>query len=263
MRGHCYDALVGIAGCDKSLPGMMMAMLRLNVPSVFLYGGSIMPGTFKGKDVTVVDIFEGVGQYRRRQYAGLTISHELERAACPAAGACGGQFTANTMACVAEAIGLALPYSAGRRRRTERATISPEAAGEAVMELLARQHPPARHRHPQGVRECRDGGGGDRRLDQCGAASAGDGERGGHQVRPVRRGRDLQADALSRRPETGRQICRQGHVGSGRHADADARRCSTAAYLHGDCMTVTGKTVAENLQGREIQSATRTWSIAA
>src|ERR1700751_458591 len=110
MRGHCYDALVGIAGCDKSLPGMMMAMLRLNVPSVFLYGGSIFPGQFHGKDVTVQDVFEAVGQFS----AG-TISEErlcqVEQHACPGDGACGGQFTANTMALVSEAIGLALPLS--------------------------------------------------------------------------------------------------------------------------------------------------------
>src|ERR1700749_1393081 len=112
MRGHGYDALVGIAGCDKSLPGMMMAMLRLNVPSVFLYGGSILPGSWQGRDVTVQEGFEGVGKHS----AG-TMSEEdltaLEKVACPGDGACGGQFTANTMACVSEAIGLALPRSSG------------------------------------------------------------------------------------------------------------------------------------------------------
>src|SRR5687767_6849195 len=112
MRGHCYDALVGLAGCDKSLPGMMMAMLRLNVPSVFLYGGTIMPGKFHGKDVTVVDVFEAVGKYSAGSMSGTDL-HELECVACPGAGACGGQYTANTMACVSEAIGLALPFSAG------------------------------------------------------------------------------------------------------------------------------------------------------
>ncbi|MEM9240703.1 MAG: dihydroxy-acid dehydratase, partial [Pseudomonadota bacterium] len=108
MRGHCYDALVGLAGCDKSLPGMMMAMVRLNVPSVFIYGGSILPGRFEGKDVTVQDVFEAVGRHQ----AGANSDEELkalEKVACPSAGACGGQFTANTMACVSEAIGLALP----------------------------------------------------------------------------------------------------------------------------------------------------------
>jgi len=112
MRGHCYDALVGLAGCDKSLPGMMMAMVRLNVPSVFMYGGSILPGRLKGKDITVQDVFEAVGAHS----AGTMSDQELdaiECAACPSAGSCAGQFTANTMACVSEAIGLALPGSAG------------------------------------------------------------------------------------------------------------------------------------------------------
>ena len=113
VRGHCYDALVGVAGCDKSLPGLMMSMVRLNVPSVFIYGGSILPGRFKGKDVTVVDVFEGVGKHTHQEKCLAKDLRKLELKACPSAGACGGQFTANTMACVSEAIGLALPYSAG------------------------------------------------------------------------------------------------------------------------------------------------------
>src|SRR5690348_7061735 len=135
MRGHCYDALVGIAGCDKSLPGMMMAMLRLNVPSVFLYGGSIMPGKFKGRDVTVVDIFEGVGQYSAGKMSAEDL-HELECVACPGAGACGGQFTANTMACVAEAIGLALPYSSGPPAEILSRDDFALDAGRSVMSLI-------------------------------------------------------------------------------------------------------------------------------
>lgn len=113
MRGHCYDALVGFAGCDKSLPGIMMAMLRLNVPSCFVYGGSIMPGRFKGKDVTVVDVFEAVGKY---EAGAITLEEltELEKVACPGEGSCGGQFTANTMACVSEVLGLSpIGFSAG------------------------------------------------------------------------------------------------------------------------------------------------------
>jgi len=107
MRGHCYDAIVGLAGCDKSLPGMMMAMIRLNTPSVFLYGGSILPGRLDGKDVTVQDVFEAVGQHQAGNMTTCELE-KLEQVACPSAGACGGQFTANTMACVSEAIGLAL-----------------------------------------------------------------------------------------------------------------------------------------------------------
>jgi dihydroxy-acid dehydratase len=137
MRGHCYDAIVGIAGCDKSLPGIMMSMLRLNVPSVFLYGGSILPGRFKGHDVTVVDVFEGVGMHSAGRMSDDEL-HELECVACPSAGSCGGQFTANTMACVSEAIGLALPGSAGAPAPYESRDAFAVESGKAVMNLLAR-----------------------------------------------------------------------------------------------------------------------------
>ena len=135
VRGHCYDGLVGLAGCDKSLPGMMMARLRLDVPSVFLYGGSILPGRFHGRDVTVLDVFEAVGSYA----AGKTSLEELtalERVACPGAGSCGGQYTANSMAYVSEAIGLALPGSASPPAAYIDRDAYAEAAGRAVMRLL-------------------------------------------------------------------------------------------------------------------------------
>ena len=135
MRGHCYDALVGLAGCDKSLPGMMMAMVRLNVPSVFIYGGSILPGRLEGKDVTVQDVFEAVGQHQAGNYSDEQLA-VLERVACPSAGACGGQFTANTMACVSEAIGLALPNSSGAPAPYESRDQYGVASGEAVMNLI-------------------------------------------------------------------------------------------------------------------------------
>lgn len=136
MRGHCYDSMVGIAGCDKSLPGVMMAMLRLNVPSVFMYGGSIMPGRFHDRDVTVVDVFEAVGMHSAGRMSEEEL-HELECVACPGAGACGGQFTANTMACVSEAIGLALPGSAGAPAPDERRDHYAVESGKSVMRLLA------------------------------------------------------------------------------------------------------------------------------
>src|SRR5712691_9048967 len=135
VRGHCYDALVGIAGCDKSLPGMMMAMLRLNVPSVFLYGGSILPGTFKGQPVTVQDVFEAVGKHSVGQMSDADLD-TLEQVACPSAGACGAQFTANTMATVSEAIGLALPYSAGAPAPYEIRDAFCMTAGEKVLDLI-------------------------------------------------------------------------------------------------------------------------------
>ncbi len=136
VRGHCYDALVGFAGCDKSLPGMMMAMLRLNVPSIFVYGGSILPGHFGGKDVTVVDVFEAVGQHAAGNCP-LKDLTALEKVACPGHGACGGQFTANTMACVGEAIGLSLPNSNMMPAPYESRADIAIAAGKQVMELLA------------------------------------------------------------------------------------------------------------------------------
>ncbi|MFY9245759.1 MAG: dihydroxy-acid dehydratase [Roseicyclus sp.] len=136
MRGHCYDALVGLAGCDKSLPGMMMAMVRLNVPSVFIYGGSILPGRLDGKDITVQDVFEAVGQHQAGNLSDEALAI-IERVACPSAGACGGQFTANTMACVSEAIGLALPNSSGAPAPYESRDQYGVASGEAVMRLLA------------------------------------------------------------------------------------------------------------------------------
>ena len=135
MRGHGYDALVGLAGCDKSLPGMMMAMVRLNTPSVFIYGGSILPGRLEGRDVTVQDVFEAVGKHQAGNYTDAELAI-LERVACPSAGACGGQFTANTMACVSEAIGLALPNSAGAPAPYESRDQYGEASGEAVMRLI-------------------------------------------------------------------------------------------------------------------------------
>jgi dihydroxy-acid dehydratase len=145
MRGHCYDALVGLAGCDKSLPGMMIAMVRLNVPSVFIYGGSILPGKapqiddipeeFRSRDLTVQDMFEAVGWHQNKQMSDKALD-ALERVACPSAGACGGQFTANTMACVSEAIGLALMNSSGMPAPYESRDQYADASGRAVMDLL-------------------------------------------------------------------------------------------------------------------------------
>lgn len=137
VRGHCYDALVGFAGCDKSLPGIMMAMLRLNVPSIFVYGGSILPGRYHEKDVTVKDVFEVVGKYAAGACP-LSELEELERVACPGHGACGGQYTANTMACVGEAIGLSLPNSNMAPAPYSTRDQIAHAAGFQVMELLAK-----------------------------------------------------------------------------------------------------------------------------
>ena len=137
VRGHSYDALVGVAGCDKSQPGMMMAMCRLNVPAIFIYGGSILPGTFKGKPVTIQDVYEAVGRHSIGAMSDADLDL-LEQNACPSAGACGAQFTANTMATVSEAIGLALPYSAGAPAPYEIRDKFCTLAGEMIMDLIVK-----------------------------------------------------------------------------------------------------------------------------
>lgn len=111
IRAHEYDGFVGIAGCDKSLPGIMMAMARLNRPSAFVYGGTIMPGVVDGKTITIQDAFEAVGAFESGRITADDLKN-IEDASCPGAGSCGGLYTANTMACMSEALGLALPGSA-------------------------------------------------------------------------------------------------------------------------------------------------------
>ena len=135
VRAHQYDALVGIAGCDKSLPGTMMAMARLNIPSVFVYGGTIMPGMLDGKELTVVDVYEAVGAYDAGKLS-LEDLKNIENVACPNAGSCGGMFTANTMASISEAIGLALPGSASPPAEDERRNKMVYDSGIACAKLL-------------------------------------------------------------------------------------------------------------------------------
>ena len=135
VRAHQYDALVGIAGCDKSLPGTMMAMTRLNVPSVFVYGGTIMPGILDGRELTVVDVYEAVGAYDAGQLS-LEALKNIENTACPGAGSCGGMFTANTMASISEAIGLALPGSASPPAEDNRREKIVFDTGKACVKLL-------------------------------------------------------------------------------------------------------------------------------
>ena len=135
VRGHCYDALVGVAGCDKSLPGLMMAMVRLNIPSVFIYGGTILPGNHKGKDLTIIDVFEAVGKHAQGAIDDKELK-TIEQVACPTAGSCGGQFTANTMACISEALGLALTNSAMTPATYEERDIYGVESGKAVMNLI-------------------------------------------------------------------------------------------------------------------------------
>jgi dihydroxy-acid dehydratase len=247
MRGHCYDALVALAGCDKSLPGMMMVMLRLNVPSVFMYGGSILPGTFKGKDVTVQDVFEAVGAHSAGNMSDEEL-HELECVACPSAGSCGGQFTANTMACVSEAIGLALPGSAGAPAPYETRDEYAEASGEAVMRLIESNLRPrdivTREALINAARiiAC-SGGSTNGALHLPAMAHEAGIEFDIFDVAEVFKDTPYIADLKPGGQYVAKDLFEIGGV------PVLMRALLDGGYLNGDCMTVTGKTIAENLEG--------------
>jgi dihydroxy-acid dehydratase len=245
MRGHGYDALVGLAGCDKTLPGMMMAMVRLNVPSVFMYGGSILPGRFKGKDVTVQDVFEAVGQHAVGAIDEDEL-HALEEVACPSAGACGGQFTANTMACVSEAIGLALPGSAGTPAPYETRDQWAEASGEAVMRLLeqgihARDIVTREALENAAVMVAASGGSTNGGLHLPAIAHEAGIEFDLHDVCEIFRRTPYIADLKP----AGQYVMRDLHDVGG--VPLLMKALLDGGFLHGDCLTVTGKTIAENL----------------
>ena len=246
MRGHCYDALVGLAGCDKSLPGMMMSMLRLNVPSVFMYGGSILPGKFHGKDVTVQDVFEAVGQHAAGNLSDKDL-HELECVACPSAGACGGQFTANTMACVSEAIGLALPGSAGAPAPYESRDEYAKASGEAVMNLLRLNLRPRDIVTRKALENAAtvvaaSGGSTNAALHLPAIAHEAGIDFDLHAVAAIFKRTPYIADLKPAGKYVAKDLFEIGGVPVLMKALLDG------GFLHGDCMTVTGKTIAENLR---------------
>jgi dihydroxy-acid dehydratase len=245
MRGHGYDALVGLAGCDKSLPGMMMAMCRLNVPSIFIYGGSILPGTFKGKPVTVQDVFEAVGKHSVGEMSDEDLD-ELEQVACPSAGACGAQFTANTMATVSEAIGLALPYSAGAPAPYEFRDKFCMAAGEKVMELIAANIRPRdivtrRALENAAVVVAASGGSTNAGLHLPAIANECGIEFSLFDVVEVMRRTPYIADLKPGGRYVAKDLFEAGGV------PLLMKTLLENGYLHGDCMTVTGRTIAENL----------------
>ena len=246
MRGHCYDALVGLAGCDKSLPGLMMAMIRLNVPSVFMYGGSILPGRFKGRDVTIGDVFEAVGSHNVGALSDAEL-HELECVACPSAGSCGGLFTANTMACVSEAIGLALPGSAGAPAPYDSRDAYAEASGQAVMELLRRNLRPRDIVTREAVENA-----------AMVATAAGGSTNAGLHIPAIAHEAGIEftlhdfGEISKRTPYIGdlkpggRYVMKDLHDVGG--VPVLMKALLDGGYLHGGCMTVTGKTIAENLK---------------
>src|SRR5271167_3269315 len=136
-RGNHFDGIIALVGCDKTIPGAAMALARLNIPGLVLYGGSIAPGNYHGHEVTIQDVFEAVGAYAERRISDADFL-ALENSACPGAGACGGQFTANTMAMVCEFLGLSLMGSASVPALDARKPDVAQSAGAMVMELLKR-----------------------------------------------------------------------------------------------------------------------------
>ena len=249
VRGHSYDALVGLAGCDKSLPGLMMAMCRLNVPSVFMYGGSILPGRYKGNDVTVVDVFEAVGKYAA---GGATEEdlQELERVACPSAGACGGQFTANTMACVSEVIGLALPYSSGAPAPYEERDKYAYESGKQIMNLIEKNI------RPRDIVTRKS-------LENAAtivAATGGSTNAGLHLPAianecGIEFNLDDVVEIFKRTPYIadlkpgGQYVAKDVYEAGG--VPIIIKTLFEGGYIHGDCLTVTGKTLEENLESVE------------
>ncbi len=246
MRGHCYDAIVGLAGCDKSLPGLMMAMVRLNVPSVFIYGGSILPGVHKGKKVSVQDLFEAVGKYS----AGLMDDEELdvlEKVACPSAGSCGGQFTANTMACVSEALGLALPHSAGAPAPYESRDILCFDSGAVVMDLLKTRLRPRDIVTRKALENAAavvaaTGGSTNAALHLPAIAHEAGITFDIHDVGEIFKRTPYIADL-----KPGGQFLAVDMYEAG-GVQAVLKTLYEGGYIHGDCLTVTGKTMAENLR---------------
>ena len=246
VRGHCYDALLGFAGCDKSLPGMMMAMLRLNIPSIFVYGGSILPGRFHGRDVTVKDVFEVVGKYAAGACP-IEEVHELERVACPGHGACGGQYTANTMACVGEAIGLSLPNSnMAPAPYTTRDQIA-HAAGVQVMDLLAKNIRPrdicTREAFENAARV---------------VAATGGSTNGGLHLPAMAHEAGIDFDLfdvaeifkttpyMADLQPGGQYVAKDMYEAGGVYMLM--KSLLAEGLFHGDCMTVTGRTIGENIE---------------
>jgi dihydroxy-acid dehydratase len=249
VRGHCYDALVGLAGCDKSLPGLMMSMVRLNIPSIFIYGGTILPGKFHGKDVTIVDVFEGVGAHAAKKMSDADLK-ELELAALPTAGSCGGQYTANTMACVSEALGLALTGSAGTPAPYDSRDRFCEQAGEQVMNLIKSGLRPRnvvtrKSLENAAVVVAATGGSTNAGLHLPAIANEAGIDFPLEEVCRIFRKTPYIADLMPGGKYTATDLY---HVGG---IPVVMKELLDAGLLHGDCITVSGKTLAENL--REIK----------
>jgi dihydroxy-acid dehydratase len=247
VRGHQMDAIVGLGGCDKTIPGTVMAMARLDLPSVFAYGGSILPGMHRGKPVDIVSAFEAVGKFSTGEITEEE-RHGIECAACPGPGACGGMYTANTMAAAMEAIGISLPGNACIPAVDESKRAELIRAGTAVMDLLRRGITPrqimTRHAFENAIRVCMAVGGSTNAVLHLLALA-------------VEAGVSLDIFEFNALYDSTPTLCDMKPAG--RYAMTDLYRVGgvqkvmrlllDAGMLHGECITVTGKTVAENLEG--------------
>jgi dihydroxy-acid dehydratase len=244
-HAHGYDALLGLAGCDKSLPGMLMAMGRLNLPSIFLYGGTIMPGNFRGKDVTIQDVYEAVGAHAAGKINDDDL-HEMECVACPSAGSCGGQFTANTMACVAEAIGMALPNSGSKPAIDESRDDYATQAGKQIMRLLELELTPRKIMTMKAFENAiavvaATGGSTNVSLHLPAIAREVGLEVDFDLIEKISKRTPVIADLKPFGKYTAYDVHKIGGIA------VILKTLLEAGLLHGDCMTVTGKTMAENL----------------
>ena len=244
-RGQSLDGVLAIGGCDKNMPGAMIAMARLDIPAIFVYGGTIKPGRFDGEDLTIVSVFEAVGEYNAGRIP-LETFRAIERNACPGSGSCGGMYTANTMSSAFEAMGMSLPYSSTMAAEDAEKAESAAASARQLVDLVKRQLTPrqilTKEAFENGIRVTMAVGGSTNAVLHLMAVA--------HAA-----GVDLDLDDFERIRRTTPHIC--DLKPSGRYVATDLhevggiplvmRMLLDAGLLHGDCMTVTGRTVAENL----------------
>jgi dihydroxy-acid dehydratase len=251
LHAERMDALVGIAGCDKSEPGMLMAMGRMNLPSVYLYGGTILPGTYQGRDITIQDVFEAVGSHAKGAIDDAEL-RDIERAACPGTGSCAGMYTANTMAAVGEAIGMSLPGSASPPAVDYRREVFARASGVRAAEIVSEGGPLPRDVMTKEAFE---------NAIAVVMALAGSTNAVLHLLAMAREAHvDLQLDDFDRIGRTVPHLVDVRPAGRFVMSDIDRvggvpvvmRELLEAGHLNGDCLTVTGKTLAENLAAADI-----------